>query len=296
MQKKVVGFTSLETRRRHLERQQYLEELEKEIPDYYQGDIERYLTHCELTAQSLSVESFLDYLYVSIRDERLKKSSWERRLAAIKKYLSVTEGVRFAEDTLFQEEIGKLRKMYKQEEYNSLEQIKGKSALPKEELYEMVCALPTREKAICLVNLVTANRPSEMVRMKIEDFDFEGRSVSVRLVKQKKWHHKRLTQDVVKAVREYVREYNLQPSDYLVGRTFRGGGYDSREVTVRAYHKLLDRTLGLSGYNFRKTQVASMHEAGADLSTIAKQTGHQSVNTLSKHYLSVSDTTVDKYL
>ena len=45
--------------------------------------------------------------------------------------------------------------------------------------------LPIRAKAICLVNLVTANRPNEMVRLKIADFDIKNRSVHVYLKKQK---------------------------------------------------------------------------------------------------------------
>lgn len=39
-----------------------------------------------------------------------------------------------------------------------------------------------------------------------------------------------------------------------------------------------------------------MHEKGADLESIAKQTGHQSFKTLSDHYLNVSDKTIDKFL
>lgn len=34
-----------------------------------------------------------------------------------------------------------------------------------------------RKRAICLINLITANRPSEMVRLKIRDFDLPNRSV-----------------------------------------------------------------------------------------------------------------------
>ncbi|WP_275425627.1 hypothetical protein [Planococcus versutus] len=40
----------------------------------------------------------------------------------------------------------------------------------------------------------------------------------------------------------------------------------------------------------------AMHAAGADLPTIAQQTGHQSLETLIQHYLTVSEVTVDKYL
>ena len=39
-----------------------------------------------------------------------------------------------------------------------------------------------------------------------------------------------------------------------------------------------------------------MYENGADITTIAKQSGHKSLETITKHYLEVNDTTVDKFL
>lgn len=46
----------------------------------------------------------------------------------------------------------------------------------------------------------------------------------------------------------------------------------------------------------RKKQVTAMHDARADVATIAKQSGHKSLDTITKHYLEVHDTTVDNYL
>lgn len=54
------------------------------------------------------------------------------------------------------------------------------------------------------------------------------------------------------------------------------------KMFTKGERELMDRATGLTGYNFRKTQVSHMHEKGADLSTIAKQTGHKSLQTLSK--------------
>lgn len=39
--------------------------------------------------------------------------------------------------------------------------------------------LPIRAKEICLVKLVTANRPNEMVRLKIEYFDLKNKFAHV---------------------------------------------------------------------------------------------------------------------
>ncbi len=39
-----------------------------------------------------------------------------------------------------------------------------------------------------------------------------------------------------------------------------------------------------------------MHESGVELATIAKQSGHKNLETINKHYLSVNDRTIEKYL
>lgn len=67
----------------------------------------------------------------------------------------------------------------------------------------MKIKLATRLVVTILNNLYSKwffsfNRPSEMVRLKIEDFDLDARTVNVWLKKQKTWHNKRVTQDVVK--------------------------------------------------------------------------------------------------
>lgn len=292
----VIQKQSFETRKRHLERRSRIEEKNNEIPVRYEGDIRRYLAYCVETDQHDDPESMLDYMYVSLKVHKVKKNTWERRLAAIRKHLAVIHQIDFRTLPEVAKELSVMRKMFSEEQHASQVRLQGKSAVDKGELVEMINKLPVREKAITLVNLITANRPSEMVRLKVENFDLEGRTVSIYLKKQATWHNKRLTQEAVKAVRDYIKAYKLSPSDYFVGRTFRGGHYQSAVMSEIGYTKALQKWTGLTGYNFRKSQVLAMHEKGADLPTIAKQTGHKSLEVLSKHYLAVSDTTVDKFL
>ena len=280
----------------HYKRKLHVEQKNNEIPQRYAGDIHRYLAYCEKTDQSDGMEAMLDYLYGSLMEQKVKKTTWERRLAAIKKHLTVIQGIDFKKEFEVTSELTAMRRIYAEEGNAELIKVQGKSPVDKVKLLDMICKLPSREKAICLVNLITANRPNEMVRMKIKDFNFEGSSVDVYLMKQKKWHTKRLTQEAVKMVKTYIQEYQLRPEDYFVGRVFKGGRYESVVLSETGYWKSLRRWTGLSGYNFRKSQVVAMHEAGADLSTIARQTGHKSLETLVEHYLTVSDSTVDKYL
>lgn len=292
----LIRKQDFDNKRRHQTRQLHIKEKSTEIPERYENDIKLFINYCSMTEQEINSESMLDYLYVSLVEEAIKKNTWERRLAAVKKFLSVKYDVDFLKEVEFLKEIKVMRDFYKEEQYSDLIQVKGKSPVNKDELLDNIRELPIRAKSICFVNLITANRPNEMTRMKIKDFDLEASFVSVFLRKQRVWHNKRLTQESIKFVREYIRKYKLKADDYFVGRVYKNGRYESTQISETAYRNSLKKWTGLTGYNFRKTQVVSMHEAGADLPTIAKQTGHRSLETITKHYLEVTDSTVDKFL
>lgn len=292
----VIHQNALENQKRYQSRKVHIEKHMEEIPRQYGGDIRRYKEYCSRTGQIVGTEALLDYLYISLTEQKVKKTTWERRLAAIRKYLSVIHRIEFKGEARVAYELSAMRKMYREDQYVHLIQVRGKSAIDKKELMDVLSNLPIRAKAICLVNLVTANRPNEMVRLKISDFDLKNKSVHVYLKKQKRWHTKRLTLEVINAIDLYIREYDLKVDDYFVGRVYKNGRYESTTISEIGYCKALQRWTGLTGYNFRKSQVVAMHVAGADLPTIAKQTGHKSLETLVQHYLSVSETTIDKYL
>lgn len=292
----IIGKELFDTKKRHAA-QDSLYELERtKIPERYNGDIQRFVRFCEETGQTENGRALIDYLEVSMTEQRIKKTTWERRLAAAKKYLFVVHGIDFRTDLFIADRLKGMRARFKQEEYADQIQIVGKSGIDKTELLAMIEKLPIREKAIALINLVTANRPSEMVRMQIKDFDLDGRFVRVYLKKQKVWHNKRLTQESIKAVRDYIKAYKLKHDDYFVGRVYKSDRYESTQIGEVSYNKLIHRILGFAPYTMRKTQVSAMHEAGADLPAIAKQTGHQSLQTIENHYLNVSDATIDKFL
>ncbi|MCM3638231.1 site-specific integrase [Sporosarcina luteola] len=290
----VVYSKDFENKRQDFELEQKIEQIEKQIPASYASDIRSFCKFCSETDRAENVQSFLHYLNYAVETERVKKTTWEKRVVAIRKYLTVTYGITFEEED--RKKISSLRKLYNGEDKMDLLHVKGKSPLNKDFLLARIRQLDTRAKAICLVNLTTANRPSEMVRLKVEHFDFDAPMVSVPLKKQGMWHNKRLNLETVQAVQDYIEEYDLIASDYFVGRVNQKGIYESSLISETAYRKRLKKWSGYAPYNFRKTQVLSMHSAGADLATIAKQTGHRSLETLDKHYLEVSDSTVDKYL
>ncbi|PZX07932.1 integrase/recombinase XerC [Psychrobacillus insolitus] len=281
---------------RQQERKSHIEQKNNEIPVRYEGDIRRFLEYCVATDQPDCIESMLDYLYVSLKDQRIKKNTWERRLAAIRKHLSVSCGALFDKEKEVARELGAMRKIYHDAEFLELTKVEGQPVADKQELIVLIEKLPVREKAIALINLITANRPSEMVRLKIENFDLEGRAVSIYLKKQGTWHDKRLTQEAVKAVREYIKAFKLKPSDYFVGRVYKGGRYESVKISEIGYTKAMRRYLSHNPYTLRKTQISDMHKTGADIPTISKQVGIKCKQTLVNHYLTVADSTVDKFI
>ena len=278
----------------HAQQRAELVEQVQTIPMRYAGDIRLFGVYCTETGQYEDVEALFNYLAYSIETQKVKKSTFERRYAAVKKHLEVTHGIDMT--PVQHETLSQLRAVFQLEAYKAQTRREGQPPAIKSEVMDMVRAMGPREQAICLVNLITANRPTEMVRMQIRDFDLTGRSVAVYLKKQHEWHDKRLTQETVKAVRAYIDTYKLRPDDYFVGRVSRWGHYESAQITEGGYYKLIQRSLGFAPYTLRKTQVSAMHEAGADAHTIAQQTGHRSIKTLTDHYLTVSTTTVDKYL
>lgn len=290
----VVFTRDFENRKRHAEQERKLKEIENQIPSGYQSDIRMYQKYCRETEQQETLHSLSDYLFISITEESVKKNTWEKRIVALRKYFLVTYGIRFDEE--LQEKLMYTRKLYKEEGRERLIRETGKLPVDIEELLQLIDDLDTRAKAICLVNLDTANRPNEMVNLQIQDFQLDGRIVNVYLKKQEKWHNKRLQPGTIQAVQNYIKEYGLQPQDYFIGRRRKDGEFDGVKISETAYRKQLKKWTGYTPYNFRKTLVAFMHSSGADLSTIAKQTGHQSLETLDKHYLNVADATVDKFM
>ena len=289
----VIRSRELKQRRRRAE----LDQKVNEIPAQYTGDIKRFRIYCTETSQPEDMEAMLDYLDHSMNEKKVKKSTWERRLAAVKKYLTVMNGQTYTAE--IREEIRKYRAAFRKDEHRDQIRVDGQPTADRSALVKKIMKETeddTRRRAIALVNLVTANRPSEMVRLQVRDFDLVNHSVGVYMKKQGDWHEKRLTPEVVDAVRAYIQEYGLKKEDYFVGAVDRWGNRHNREVSEVAYHKMIRGLLDVAPYTLRKTQVSSMHAKGADLATIAKQTGHRSLNTISRHYLTVADETIDRFL
>ncbi|MFY0518250.1 tyrosine-type recombinase/integrase [Lysinibacillus sp. UGB7] len=268
------------------------EQIEKKSK-MYQGDFKRFKKYATVAGVDVSFVGLEAYLLYTIEQGR-KLNTFNRRSASVKHFLVNELGL--VETEANKQRIALLRQMYNDVEHAQQKQVSGQVAQPKEEMIALIEKLDVRAKAIALFNLITACRPSEMVTIKIGDFDLNNRSVKVYLKKQKEWHTKRLTLECINAIKDYINAYGLESESYLVGKVDKHNNYTSSQVSDIAYRKSIHKWLGFAPYTLRKTQISAMHEAGADLATIAKQSGHKNLETINKHYLSVNDKMIDKYL
>lgn len=283
----------------------------QKILDKYQGDFNRFVEYCNEQGRELNFHSVIAYMKRTIVQDECKRSTWDRRIAAIKKHLSIVHGISPTKDEL--NDLRALRKFYNEDAYEDKRRMVGQSAEDKDDLLAAIENLSvkingykrpdTRMIAIAMVNLVTANRPSEMTRLKVSDFNLKERIVRVNIKKQGKDMYKVLTRDCVAAVKKYFSEFDLLPDDYFVCKVTRHQTVirnpetsETEKMSEVGYNKLIQTKLQMNPYVFRKTQITAMHEAGADLSIIARQSGHESLETIARHYLTVRDKEVEKYI
>ena len=260
----------------------------------YDGDFKRFKIYCEKSNRLVNFDSLEKYLYKTIIEDRLKLATFNRRSAAISYYLKNKLQLEISSEQ--NKRIKLIRKMYDNVENVELKLTKGQKSKNKSEVIDEINKLDPRAKAIALVNLVTACRPSEMVRIKLKHIDFENSEINIYMKKQKTWITKRITLQVVNALKEYQNLYDLKEEDYLVGHVDKHNNYKSSQISEAAYRKAIQKWLKFAPYTLRKTQISAMHLAGADLATIAKQSGHKSLQTINEHYLDVSKNSIDKYL
>ena len=282
------------------ETEKSIEQVKNKKLDMYQPDFKQFEIFCERNLLPIDFDSLELYLHDLITVQRVRLSTFNRRLVGVKYWLMNQFNL---QQTLEQEDrVRLLRQLYNEETFLRLKPQRGIRAESQNDVLRLIDRFDTnkkadiRKRAICLVNLITANRPSEMVRLKISDFDLENRTVWVMMTKQGEMKEKRLTLECVQAVKKYIRECELQPDDYFVGAADKWGNHTSRQIHEDSYSQSIHNWLGFAPYTFRKTQITAMYQKGADIPTIAKQSGHKSHQTIMEHYINLKTSDVDDFL
>ncbi|MEK5486789.1 tyrosine-type recombinase/integrase [Lysinibacillus sp. FSL M8-0355] len=274
----------------------------KKLQDY-KGEFNLYVKWAKASSYPVdSFETVEKYLLEQVQVKRVKLNTFNRKHAALKFYLEYQYDLKQTDKQTTNTKA--MRALYKTGEYMKLASVQAKTkAENKDEVLGMIDKYDTKEKsdirkrAILLVNLITANRPSEMVTMKVSDFNLDNNEVLISLHKQGVPHKKRLTIECVNAVKKYIKMFDLNSNDYFVGKADKHGNYSSAELDANVYNKHVKRWLnGLAPYSLRKTQITNMYKNGADIPVIAKQTGHSSKETITKHYIDVYANDVDQFL
>lgn len=282
------------------ETEQSIRKLKMRKEQMYASDFKLFMRFCETNELPIDFESMEYYLHQSITVQQVRLSTFNRRAAGVKYWL--TNKFNLVQTAEQVERVRILREMYNEEEYLRLKPMRGIRAESQSDILRLIEKYDTnkkadiRKRAICLVNLITANRPSEMVRLKVSDFDLTNRSVWVMLKKQGDMKEKRLTLECVQAVRKYIAMCGLQQDDYFVGAADKWGNYTSRQISEISYNQAIHAWLGFAPYTFRKTQITAMYNKGADIPTIAKQSGHKSHQTIMEHYINLKTSDVDEFL
>lgn len=268
--------------------------------EMYKSDFKLFQTFCERNFLRLDFDSLEIYLHELITQQQVRLSTFNRRNAGVKYWLTNEHGLYITPEQ--ETQVKMLRGLYDEETYLRLKPMRGIRAEKQGDVLRLIDRYDTnkksdiRKRAICLVNLITANRPSEMVRLKVSDFDLENRTVYVMIVKQGEMKEKRLTLECVQSVKKYIQSCELEPNDYFVGAADKWGNHTSRKISEVSYNQAIQSWLGFAPYTFRKTQITAMYQKGADIPTIAKQSGHKSHQTIMEHYINLRTNDVDEFL
>ncbi|MEB7773535.1 tyrosine-type recombinase/integrase [Kurthia gibsonii] len=277
-----------------------LQKIQQQKLARYQSDFKQFQAFCDEHLLKLDFDSLELYLHHLITQQEVRLSTFNRRLAGVKYWLVHEYGFQFTSE--HEASVKLLRSLYDQEDFLRLKPMRGKRAEKQSDVLRLIDRYDTdkksdiRKRAICLVNLITANRPSEMVRLKVSDFDLENRTVQVMMIKQGEMKEKRLTLECVQAIRKYITKCELLPDDYFVGAADKWGNHTSRQISEVSYNQAIQSWLGFAPYTFRKTQITAMYQKGADIPTIAKQSGHKSHQTIMEHYIKLRSDDVEDYL
>lgn len=267
----------------------------KKKSDMYAGDMKRFNDYCQQTNKAITFDSLEKYLFYTITEQKLKLSTFNRRCAGVTYFLINEYGLTQTEKQ--KQRINVIRDMYNNEEYKDGKQMEGKSALAHGEVMDRINELAIRERAICLLSLVTASRPSELIQLQVKHINLDNRTMNVWLQKQGKWHTKRLTKECVDTLRAYFKEYQLESEHFVVCKTERKQIVRNESISDTALRKMMKKHLdGLTPYNLRKTQATHMYNNSNDLALVSEQTGHKDLQTLRTHYVEVDKTRLDKYL
>lgn len=185
--------------------------------------------------------------------------------------------------------------------------------LSREVILKMIEVTKNRKhKLILALSYGAGLRVSEVVELRVRDFDFEGGMIHIRESKGGRSRITILPERLVSELHSYLKDEliwgfdncpwcvaeglnKVDPNEYFFPSN-RGGG-----LTTRSCQKIFDRVLkgvgmggcGASFHSLRHSFATHLVESGTDIRIIQKLLGHKSIKT-TEIYTHVSDETIRK--
>lgn len=174
-------------------------------------------------------------------------------------------------------------------DFLSVQTIRGKKALPRvlntKEVVDFLGSIKN-EKHWLLVSLMYSSglRISEVVRVRVQDFDLMNMTLMVRQGKGKKDRLTILSGRQVELLEKYM--LNKQGKDYLVESAMRPG----RHLSSRSLQHVVERAMkragimgGGSAHTLRHSFATHLLESGTDIRHIQKLLGHEHIHTTQRY-------------
>ena len=147
----------------------------------------------------------------------------------------------------------------------------------------------------CIINILitTGLRISEVVKMKMDDFDLDNSNIFMvrgKGYKEKVSRKNAFTEEVANQLREYLEiraEINIAEcdKDYLFISPL--NHKHITDNTVRRFVKRMFEILGIEGtlHEFRRTKGSNLIAKGIEIEKVSKFLGHQNIATTERFYV-----------
>ncbi|MGM9882327.1 MAG: site-specific tyrosine recombinase/integron integrase [Bacilli bacterium] len=221
------------------------------------------------------VSKYLKYLY----ERRINKNSISRKLSSIRGFYNYLVKENIVKTNYFNEVSNPKRELYLPKFLKNEEIDKIFSVCNSNNVYE------ERDTLIIELLYATGLRVSELVNIKIEDIDFNNRTIKV-LGKGSKERMVIYNNHTKKAMDTYLNDgyhsLNKRNNGYLILN--KDGNKLSERYVRNIINKLVRRAnldIKISPHTIRHTFATDMLENGSDLMTVKELLGHESLNTTS---------------
>ena len=217
--------------------------------------------------RKLSFEDIKEHLYFLIKERNNKASSIKSSIGAMKNFYTLTLNIRWM--------------------YKNLPVPKLQERLPVVISKEAVCKIINvthniKHKAILLLLYTSGVRISELLNLKLQDFDSQRMQIRV-LGKGDKFRYTILSERCLEALRAYWKEY--KPTNYLFNGLKNGKKYSKssvRNILKKAVKKARVKQKVIV-HTMRHSFATHLLESGVNIVIVKNLLGHNSLRTTMRY-------------